>query len=700
MSKFWRTAQHAPDGRAAEFEAIDRTHLMMRLDGEGTIVSANAAAHAALGYDDGSLPGRPFGDLLRAADRQAPWLDEIMSPIRQGQDAHRVTPLVTSGGEERWLSISYCRVSAFDDGTFHSLLVGRDVTETHLRSRDNRGHADAAKRSMAVVEFGLDGTVLDANENFCRSTGYARAEIVGRHHRIFMPAAEADTDAYRSFWKALAEGGSFSGEVCRITKTGEPLWLEATYETMSDGDGRPFKVVKYAFDITNAKNAATDARSQIDAIQKVQAVIEFAPDGTIQRANDLFCRAVGYSERDVVGRHHSMFLPAEEARSAAYARFWRDLAAGKEKSGDFTRVGKGGRKVHIRASYNPIFDASGRVTKVVKFAIDTTSFQRTAETMRAGLAELASGRLSVALTENLGDLDEIRVNFNAAVEKIRDVIQQVALQSSDVTSEAGAITAATHQLAQRSQHQAATLEESAAALQELTTSVQNTADSAVQAREQATASIEETGRSRDIVERAMNAMGEISGSSIKISSITSVIDDIAFQTNLLALNAGVEAARAGDAGRGFAVVASEVRALAQRSSDAAREIADLITRSTDQVKSGVSLVGETDSALKKIDARVKEIHESIERITSTAQDQSGQIRDMNAAIGTLDRATQQNAAMAEETSAGIETLARLVTDVHRELAYFDVVDVTTPNLPRRSLPGRSDAPFPGMAAQR
>ncbi|SFQ54291.1 methyl-accepting chemotaxis protein [Roseivivax halotolerans] len=179
-----------------------------------------------------------------------------------------------------------------------------------------------------------------------------------------------------------------------------------------------------------------------------------------------------------------------------------------------------------------------------------------------------------------------------------------------------------------------------------------------------------------------------------------MIDDIAFQTNLLALNAGVEAARAGDAGRGFAVVASEVRALAQRSSDAAREIADLITRSTDQVKSGVSLVGETDSALKKIDARVKEIYESIERITSTAQDQSGQIRDMNAAIGTLDRATQQNAAMAEETSAGIETLARLVTDVHRELAYFDVVDVTTPNLPRRSLPGRSDAAFPGMAAQR
>ncbi|SFE74249.1 methyl-accepting chemotaxis protein [Roseivivax sediminis] len=671
MGRFWPKTVPAPDGRAEQMEAVDRTHVLMRLDAGGTIVAANAAAHDALGYAEGGLEGLKFTDLLRPDDRRAPWLEQIVSRVRRGEDTFRITPVLSHSREERWLSLSFCRMPG-EEG--ECLVVGRDVTDHHLRNRDNRGHVDATKLSMAVIEFDLDGHILDANDNFCRATGYRLDEIVGKHHRIFMPPEEAQSSAYLAFWERLSSGASENGQVRRISKSGEPLWLEATYETLRDGDGRPFKVVKYAFDITAAKNAASEAQSQIDAIQKVQAVIEFDPDGRILRANDLFCSVLGYELSEIVGRHHRIFLSEQEMSGDGYETFWRDLAAGKEASGDYLRIGKNGKRVHIRASYNPVYDASGRVTKIVKFAMDTTTFERTAEVMRQGLADLAAGRLSVELTQNLGELDEIRTNFNSAASKIRNVILQVVQQSSDVTAEAGAITSATHQLAQRTQHQAATLEESAAALQEITTSVESTAQSAMQAREQASESIDETGRSRRIVEKAMAAMDAISESSNKISSITSVIDDIAFQTNLLALNAGVEAARAGDAGRGFAVVASEVRALAQRSSDAAREIATLITESTEQVRSGVSLVGDTGSALTQIDTRVKEISDSIEKIAQTAQGQSGKIRDMNASVSTLDRATQQNAAMAEETSAGIETLERLVKQVHQELSYFDVVD--------------------------
>ena len=339
MVRFWSKSAPVPDARAQQMLAVERIHLVMHLCPGGKIGSANKNFHDVLGYEDGTLAGRAFMDLLRPEDRKAPWLDEIMAPMKRGEDAYRVTPLLSASGEEKWLSISYCQLPG---ETGNHLLVGRDVTAQHLRSRDNRGQVDAARRSMAVIEFDLKGNILDANDNFLKTLGYRLEEIVGKHHRMFLPTAETSTEAYRTFWARLGAGASETGEVRRISKSGDVLWLEATYETLRDGDGRPFKVVKYAFDVTAAKNAAADARSQIEAIQKVQAVIEFTPDGTIQRANDLFCRAMGYAEDEIIGGHHSMFLSAEEAASDAYKAFWRELAGGKEASGDYLRIGKGG----------------------------------------------------------------------------------------------------------------------------------------------------------------------------------------------------------------------------------------------------------------------------------------------------------------------------------------------------------------------
>ena len=510
--------------------------------------------------------------------------------------------------------------------------------------------------------------------------GYKIDEVREKHHRIFMPENEAETQEYQDFWKSLAAGASVKGQVKRIGKDGSIHWLAATYETLLDPEGRPFKVVKYAFEITEAKDMEADSRNQIEAIQRVQAVIEFEPDGTIRRANRIFCDAMGYGESEIVGKHHRIFVDTAYAKSEEYAKFWSDLREGHASSAQFKRFGKGGREVYIRASYNPIRNAAGEVIKIVKFAVDTTIFQVTAETMQYGMERMSNGDLSVRLDRNLGELDLIRTEFNDAVSKMENVLSSVISKTSEITEETMSITSATNELAARTEQQASTLQQSAAALEELSASVRNSAETALGARNQAKGAKDQTEQSAKVVGEAVEAMDAIADSSRQISSITDVIDDIAFQTNLLALNAGVEAARAGDAGRGFAVVASEVRALAQRSSEAAKEIAELITSSTKQVDRGVKLVGDTGTTLHKIADAVNGIHASVEQISNSSQEQSAGLSEMNAAISQLDQATQQNAAMAEETNASVHSLTQSVAEMSSDVSFFDRGTAGDPSL--------------------
>lgn len=655
---------------ARDLELISHSHLILRLDGDNIIRAANAVFCEVTGHTAEAVIGKPFHDLLRPQDRAAPWLSEVFDPISRGEESYRVTPLLSAGGEELWLSATY--IPTGSSGKKEIVVIARDITKFHLMRRDNRGQVDAVKRSMAVIEFDLEGNILAANDLFLTTVGYTLDEVVGKHHRIFMPKGEDRTPAYAAFWKRLGEGGSENGQVRRVGKSGDDIWLEATYETVSDPDGRPFKVVKYAFDVTKAKNIEADSLSQIDAIQKVQAVIEFTPDGVILRANDLFCNALGYREDEIVGQHHRIFLSEEAAAAADYATFWRDLSEGRAKDGDFIRVSKDGREVFIRASYNPIRNASGKVVKIVKFAIDTTVFQTTAKVMREGLGRLSAGDLEVRLYTELGELDAIRADFNTSVGKIHDVIRSVSDRSTEVASSTEAVSGAVRQLAQRTERQAATLEESAAALNELAASVVHSAEDASEARKKATIVIEDTARSSATMKDAMSAMDAIEESSKQISAISVMIDDIAFQTNLLALNAGVEAARAGSAGRGFAVVASEVRALAQRTSEASREISELVEASGAHVTKGVGLVKETGGQLKSIDVQINEISQGVERIALAASEQSNALQELNSAVSDLEGATQSNAAMAEETTASIVALDELMQDVRQELSYFTV----------------------------
>ncbi len=653
----------------AEFQAISDTHMMVRMSFDGTMIDANETFCRIIGVEPTDIAGNPYFTFVREKDKDG--VKALLSKVAGGAATNAIVPRLNTSRDEVWIDMTYTAVPGKNDLPSHIVGIGREISDFHLRRRDNRSQVDAVARSLAVIEFDLDGNILNANDLFLESTGYTLDEIKGKHHRIFMPEGEADTAEYAEMWKRLSKGASEKGQKKRIGKSGHVIWLESTYETLVDPEGRPFKVVKYAFDITAAKDMETDSQNQIDAIQRVQAVIEFGPDGTIRRANEIFCSAMGYDESEIVGQHHRIFVDPNHAQTEAYQKFWEDLRAGKTNSGQFKRFGKGGREVYIRASYNPIKNAAGEVVKIVKFAVDTTIFQITAETMEYGMDRMAGGDLTVRLDQNLGDLDSIRIKFNSAVAKMEDVLTSVIGKSSEINEETKSITAATNELAGRTEQQASTLQESAAALEELSASVKNSAETALGARGQAKSAKDQTEQSAQVVSEAVEAMDAIADSSRQISSITDVIDDIAFQTNLLALNAGVEAARAGDAGRGFAVVASEVRALAQRSSEAAKEIAELITSSTKQVDRGVKLVGDTGTTLHKIADAVNEIHASVEQISNSSQEQAAGLSEMNAAISQLDQATQQNAAMAEETNASVHSLTQSVAEMSSEVSFFD-----------------------------
>jgi len=290
--------------------------------------------------------------------------------------------------------------------------------------------------------------------------------------------------------------------------------------------------------------------------------------------------------------------------------------------------------------------------------------------LNVALGRLAGGDLRVRLTGLPEGYDEIQDSFNTALARLEETMATIADMSGGILAGVGHISQAADDLSRRTETQAASLEETAAALDQITATVRRTSDGAKSASAAVAVTRTDAERSGDIVREAVTAMGSIEASSGQVSQIIGVIDEIAFQTNLLALNAGVEAARAGDAGRGFAVVAQEVRALAQRSADAAKEIKGLISGSTGQVAVGVDLVGRTGHALEDIAGQIHRVNEAVYEIAASAEEQATALHQVNAAINQMDQMTQQNAAMVEESTAASHALSGEFAELFRMIGQF------------------------------
>ncbi len=556
--------------------------------------------------------------------------------------------------------------------------------------RDANATLNAIGRSVAIIEFDPSGKILSANDSFCKTLGYALNEIEGRHHSIFMSPEEAASPEYRAFWAQLGRGEYDAREYRRLAKGGREIWIQASYNPVTDFRGKVIRVVKQATDITADKLRRAEVSAQLAAIGRAQAVIEFTPAGEVITANENFLTAIGYRLDEIQGQHHRMFVEPGEAQSDAYREFWQKLNGGAFVSAEFKRVAKNGRELWIQASYNPIFDLGGKVVKVVKFATDVTDRVRAVGEVTSALRHLAENDLTHRLDRPFApSFEELRADFNRSAETVTRTMADIGAVAGTILSGSREISTASDDLSRRTEQQAASLEQTAAALDEITATLKKSTESAVHVREVVGSANKDAERSGQVVRQAVAAMGAIASSSREIGQIIGVIDEIAFQTNLLALNAGVEAARAGDAGRGFAVVASEVRALAQRSADAAKEIKGLISASAHQVTEGVTLVGDTGQVLDRIVAQIAEINGFMADMTASGQEQSTALQQVNTAINQMDQVTQQNATMVEQTTAASHALAQEASRLTGLVGQFRMA--SEPEAPYAPAPVRARA---------
>ena len=533
--------------------------------------------------------------------------------------------------------------------------------------RHINGQLQAINRSQAVIEFDLDGRILDANENFLAAMGYTLAEIRGQHHSMFVSPEERGGQSYKQFWADLARGEFSRGQYLRLAKGGREVWIQASYNPIMGAGGKPVRVVKYAFDVTEQKNRLADLEGQRAAIDKAQAVIEFDLSGKILHANENFLNVLGYSLAEIVGQHHRMFVDPAERETPAYRSFWERLGRGEYDTGQYRRIGKGGKEVWIQASYNPILNAQGRPYKVVKFATDITAtfkgkqleaaVKETSEVIALAKNKDLSGR--VPLSGKSGEVATLCGGVNDLLDTLAEVVGSVRDISTRIDEASVKITADSRQLAERTEANASSLQQTAATTEELAASVKHSAGNSKMAVKLGNEASEVAARGGAIVTEAVEAMGRIEQASSGISEIISMIDEIAFQTNLLALNAAVEAARAGDAGRGFAVVATEVRALAARCSESANGVKSLIANSAQQIQAGVGLVKDAGSTLHEIVDAASKVASTVNEISQATTEQANGIEEMARTVAHMDEITQQNSLLAEQS-------AHVASDLQRE----------------------------------
>ena len=295
---------------------------------------------------------------------------------------------------------------------------------------DMAAKVQAISRSMAIIEFAPDGTILDANENFCRVVGYSADEIRGKHHRLFCEAAYVKSSEYNNFWRDLARGEPLSGTFSRLDKAGREVWMEASYMPIVGADQHVVRVIKVASDVTDRINKEHETQSIVNALSRSMAVIEFSPDGRVINANQNFLDTMHYSLSEIVGQHHGMFCRRTEAESASYKAFWASLNRGEYHSRRFERVDKHGHTVFLEASYNPIFDARGRLYKVVKFASDitaqVTNLQTAAESAHSTSVQndACAQKGSQVVQQTVQIIEAISKDLNEAAQSIDAVSKQ------------------------------------------------------------------------------------------------------------------------------------------------------------------------------------------------------------------------------------------------------------------------------------
>jgi methyl-accepting chemotaxis protein len=806
-----RIAGQTEKGAEKELEAllagISKAQLVAEFKMDGTIIAANENFLSALGYRADEVVGHHHSMFTSQADRNSNEYLEFWQRLKRGESQTAEFKRIGRDGKEVWLQASYTAVLDHKGKPHKVLELATDITAAVQQRQNWEGQIKAINLSQAVIEFGMDGTILTANGNFLKTMGYRLDEIVGRNHSLFVSEADRQSKQYREFWAALNRGEFQTAEFKRIAKGGKEVWLQASYTPILDQTGKPYKVVKFASDITAAvaksqqtamlqraiDNVATaimmvnrdfivtyvnettrqllaanvsefrkvwpnfndksivgscidifhkdpshqrrmladpknlphradiavgplkfslsvtasydltgnysgnmlewadvtdlrrkealnlDYQGQMLGVNKTLAVIQFQMDGTIITANENFLKATNYSLEEIAGRNHSFFVSQTERNSNEYRDFWLRLRRGETMTGEYLRLGKGGKEVWLQAAYTPIMDEKGTPYKVVKFATDITPQKSAA----AELDRKVDLMLEFVQEASRGDLTkELAFSGDDAIGRVggglRDFVGILRHSFSKMSQSAESVGAASEQLNAISQQMAGNAEETAtqatvvsAASEEVSTNVSVVAASS----EEMLASIREISKSANeaarvarhavsVADSTNQTITKLGDSSVQIGKVIKVITSIAQQTNLLALNATIEAARAGEAGKGFAVVANEVKELAKATAMATEEIGHRIEAIQGDSKAAVVAIAEIGTIINQINDVSNTIASAVEQQTATTNEIGRNVSE--AARGTTEIARNITgvATAAQNTTSGAVGTQKAATALH------------------------------------
>lgn len=706
----------------AKLNAIDASQAAIEFNMDGTIIIANQNFLDTMGYSLQEIQGQHHSMFVDPAEKNSTMYRDFWARLNRGEFDSGEYKRFGRDGKEVWITASYNPVIGLDGRPIKVVKYASDVTEEKQKNANFSGQLDAISKSQAVIEFELDGTVITANDNFLSVLGYRLEDVQGKHHRIFVSEDERSSPEYKQFWEKLARGEFSSGEYKRITRDGDEVWIQASYNPIMDLNGNPFKVVKYASDITAQKRLAEEAKriaNVSNALMLCQASVLLADnDMNIvymnneaekmfrHRERELKQHSAGFSVDKLVGTSANIFhanpshqinmvgaltdvykteINVQGLTFSLIATPWTDLDG--NRIGTVIEWADKTTEVGIEKEIDEIVSAAsqgdfslqasleGKHGFYLNLAKGLNSLTSTVEVALNDivrmLGAMARGDLSERITRDYGGaFGQLRNDANVTAEKLTEIISNIRISANTIATSANEIAQGNSDLSRRTEQQASSLEETASSMEEMTSAVRQSSENAQAANDKSLSAQNIAQQGGDVVRRAVTSMGEINEASKQIADIIGVIDEIAFQTNLLALNAAVEAARAGEQGRGFAVVAGEVRNLAQRSAGAAKEIKDLIRDTVQKVEDGTELVNESGKTLDEIVCSVEEVAGMMKEIADAAREQTSGIEQVNAAISQMDEMTQKNAALVEEAMAASESMSDQSRQMAQVVSFF------------------------------